>query len=171
MNRNNILQHWIQAKSFWIALIILSLSMNGLALFFQYVLEEPPCILCIHFRLLFVLITFFAIIGLLVRKNKALRIIALTGILGAFTFMTERAYQTLGTEKGFVSGECSAILNFPDWIAVDRWIPWLFQPMTSCGRTPELFFGITMAEALMAFTIVMTLLMAWSLLAAIRDKS
>jgi len=83
------------------------------------------------------------------------------GILTSFAFMTERAYQLLGTERRFIDGECSAGLNFPDWIAVDKWIPWLFQPMTSCGYTPEVLFGITMAESLMVFTVVMLLFCLW----------
>jgi len=161
MSINSRLQQWIQGKTLWIGFILLSLSMEAIALYYQYVLNEPPCILCIHFRLLFVAIIIFSLLGLLTHKFKLLRIISMLGILSSFAFMTERAYQLLGTERRFIDGECGFGLNFPDWIAVDKWVPWLFQPMTSCGYTPEVLFGITMAESLMVFTVVMLLFSLW----------
>jgi len=168
MSINSRLQQWMQGKTLWIGLILLSLSMEAVALFYQYVLNEPPCILCIHFRLLFVAIIIFSLLGLLTHKSKLFRVISMLGVVSSFAFMTERAYQLLGTERRFIDGECGFGLNFPDWIAVDKWVPWLFQPMTSCGYTPEVLFGITMAESLMVFTIVMLLLSLWLFVLALK---
>lgn len=162
MNKiSTTLQRWIKGKTLWVGLILLSLSMEAVAWFYQYIMDEPPCVLCIHFRLLFVAIIIFSIIGLLTRRYKIGNIVSAFGILASFGFMTERAYQTLGTERRFITSECTFGLNFPDWIAVDKWFPSFFQPMTSCGYTPEILFGITMAEALMVFTIIMTLFSVW----------
>lgn len=171
MSINSTLQHWINSKILWIGLIVLSLSMEGIALFFQYVLDEPPCITCIHFRLLFVVIILFSIIGLITYKSKIGRMISVVGVALSFFFMTERAYLLLGTERRFITGECGFALDFPDWIAVDKWVPWLFQPMTSCGYTPEILFGITMAESLMAFTVIMSLFSLWLIFSTFRKKS
>ncbi|MCF6190497.1 MAG: disulfide bond formation protein B [Cocleimonas sp.] len=157
MKINSILHQMIKGKTLWIGLIMLSLSMLGVAWFYQYFMDEPPCVLCIHFRLLFVVIIIVSLIGLLTRHYKLGNILSSFGVLASFAFMTERAYQTLGTERRFITSECTFGLNFPDWIAVDKWFPSFFQPMTSCGYTPEILFGITMAEALMVFTVVMTL--------------
>lgn len=49
-------------------------------------------------------------------------------------------------------------LGLPAWLALDDWLPWLFEVQTSCGYTPELPLGITMAEALLAFSAALTLL-------------
>jgi len=168
MSINSRLQQWIQGKTLWIGLILLSLSMEAVALFYQYVLNEPPCILCIHFRLLFVAVILFSLLGLLTHKSKLFRVLSMLGVVSSFAFMTERAYQLLGTERRFIDGECGFGLNFPDWIAVDKWVPWLFQPMTSCGYTPEVLFGITMAESLMVFTIVMLLFSLWLFVLALK---
>ena len=171
MNFNATLKYWIKSKILWIGLILLSLSMEGVAVFYQYVLNEPPCILCIHFRLLFIAVIIFSIIGLLTRDSKIANIFSLVGTAASFGFMTERAYQLLGTERLFISGECGFGLNFPDWFAVDKWLPSFFQPMTSCGYTPEVMFGITMAEALMVFTVVMTLFSIWAFVVALSKRS
>jgi disulfide bond formation protein DsbB len=71
--------------------------------------------------------------------------------------MLEVAYQLLGTERGFILSECSVASIFPTWFALDQWIPWLFEIQTTCGYTPVIGFGITMAEALMMFSIGFTL--------------
>jgi len=168
MSINSRLQQWVQGKKLWIGLILLSLSMEAVALFYQYVLNEPPCILCIHFRLLFVAVILFSLLGLLTHKSKLFRVLSMLGVVSSFAFMTERAYQLLGTERRFIDGECGFGLNFPDWIAVDKWVPWLFQPMTSCGYTPEVLFGITMAESLMVFSVVMLLFSLWLFVLALK---
>lgn len=170
MKINLILKHWITSKILWLGLILLSFAMLGVAWFYQYILDEPPCVLCIHFRLLFVVIILFSIIGLLSSKSKIGNILSAFGVFASFAFMAERAYQLLGTERRFINSECSFGLNFPDWIAVDKWFPSFFQPMTSCGYTPEILFGITMAEALMVFTIVMTLFSLWVFILSLLRK-
>jgi len=165
------LQCAIQGKSFWVALIILGLSLELIAVFYQYVMEEPPCILCIHFRLLVVLLIIFAFLGLLFRSTRGGRIVMSFSLLVVFATMLERAYVLLGTERGFVKGECAATLNFPDWIAVDKWLPSFFEPWTSCGQTPQLFLGITMAEALTAFSVILLLLAFGMLIASFQTTS
>jgi disulfide bond formation protein DsbB len=160
--------HWLQTKTPWVSLILLSILMLGVALFYQYQLDELPCVVCIHFRLLFVLVILFAVLGLFTRKSKFGNIISSLGIVSSFAFMTERAYVLLGTERRFIHGECSFGLNFPDWIAVDKWLPWIFEPKTSCGYTPTIFFGITMAETLMVFSIVMSLATLWMFVSSLR---
>jgi disulfide bond formation protein DsbB len=66
--------------------------------------------------------------------------------------LLERSYQLLGTERGFVFGDCGFDLGLPSWLALDTWFPALFRVEASCGYTPELVFGITMAEALIVFS-------------------
>ena len=158
----------MQGNLFWIALILLGVALEGVALFYQYYMEEPPCILCIHFRLWVILLMVFSSFGLLLKSIKTGLIIISTLILFVFAGMLERSYQLLGTERGFIDGACAATLNFPDWIAVDKWMPSFFMPWTSCSYTPVLFFNITMAEALTVFSVTMVLLAVGMLVASAR---
>jgi disulfide bond formation protein DsbB len=48
----------------------------------------------------------------------------------------------------------------PDWFAVDRWLPWLFEVRNLCSYTPEIALGISMAEALLGIAAALTLFIA-----------
>lgn len=166
----NKLQELLKGKSLWLLLILFGLSMEGVALFYQYVLEEPPCVLCIHFRLLFMAIILISLFALVVKSFRAGRVISVLMILFTSLGLAERSYQLLGTERHFVLSDCSFNLNFPAWAAVDEWMPWLFKPLTSCGYTPEIIFGITMAESLSALSVVMVFSSVILLVASFMSK-
>ena len=145
--------HW-----YWLSGIFLGLMLLGIALYFQFVLEELPCLMCIQVRLLVTLLVIFASIGLFCRHNRILNTIAHLSIVLTAASLSERSYQLLGTERGFVFADCGFSLGLPDWFAIEDWFPWLYRVETSCGYTPEIIFGITIAETLMVLSVVLLLL-------------
>lgn len=140
--------HW-----YWLLYIGGGLTMLAIALYFQHVREELPCLLCIQVRLLISLLVIVPLAALLGRSIKRINTFAHLSIVLVAAVMVERAYQLLGTERGFVFGDCGFNLGLPAWFAIDEWLPWLYRVETSCGYTPEIIFGITMAEALMAMSV------------------
>jgi disulfide bond formation protein DsbB len=156
-----------KSSLYWLALALIGLSFEAVALFYQYVLDEMPCVLCIQVRLWVMALIMVALLVLLLRRLRfmpvvghLLRVVIAAGLL-------ERSYQLLGTERGFVIGECGFDLNLPAWFTPDQWFPAVFQVQTSCGYTPELLFGITMAEALIVASAIFVLLSVAMLVAAI----
>ena len=158
------LQEWMQGKVFWLGLILLGFILESVALYYQYILQEPPCVLCIHFRLLTALLIIFSTVGLWLRGNRTGRIFTSFLLLSTFAGMAERSYQLLGTERGFVLGSCSMDLGLPQWFAIQDWIPWLFEVKTTCGYTPIIAFNISMAEALTAMSIFLVVFSTFMLL-------
>ena len=142
----------------WLILIVLGLTLEAVALYYQYELQTLPCTLCIKFRVFVVLLMLVALIGLWLKQYKAGLWFASILLLLVALGMLEVSYQLLGTERGFILSECSVASIFPTWFALDQWIPWLFEIQTTCGYTPIIGFGITMAEVLMMFSIGLTLL-------------
>ncbi|HEY9052592.1 MAG TPA: disulfide bond formation protein B, partial [Gammaproteobacteria bacterium] len=57
------------------------------------------------------------------------------------------------------------------WFAIDKWFPQVFGVWTSCGYTPELLFGITMAEGLLIISMVLALISLMIALAIFANKS
>ena len=144
-----------QGRGYWLVYITGSLLLMTAALYFQYIREELPCLMCIQVRILLSLLILIAVIGLSTRKHPLMNALAnISTVLVALT-MSERAYQLLGTERGFVFSDCGFDLGLPAWLALDEWLPWLFRVETTCGYTPEIVFGITIAESLMVLSILL----------------
>jgi len=155
---NNIIE-WLKTIShsrwYWLVYITGSLCLLSEALYFQHILELQPCLMCIQVRLLFSLLIIVSLVGLLSRNHRAVNTIAHMSVVLIAISLLERSYMLLGTERGFVFSDCGFNLGLPAWFAIDDWLPWLYRVETTCGYTPELIFGITMAEALMALSVLL----------------
>ena len=152
---------------YWLGLVLLGLSFETIALFYQYVIEEMPCALCIQVRLWMAALI---IVSLLVMTLCRVRFVPLLGHVLTVVIaagLLDRAYQLLGTERGFAVGDCGFDLGLPAWFSPDKWFPAIFQVETSCGYTPELLFGISMAEALIVFSPLFLLFTVGMTIAAI----
>ena len=152
-------------RLYWWFLILCGICFEGVALFYQYVLEYGPCPLCIHTRILVMAFVLIAILALFFRSSWATRVFHLL-IVVVMLGLSERAYVLLGTERGFVLTECGVDSGLPAWFALDQWFPLMFEVKESCGYTPQMLFGISMAEALIVVFPLMLLLSLLMLIAA-----
>jgi len=144
-------------KPIWLIFILISLILESVALIYQYILGYPPCVVCIHIRLLLATFMILACLGLCVRFYPSLRVVNLLALLGVFAVSIERSWVLLGTERGFIFGSCGFDLGLPAWLALDEWLPFLFKVHATCGYTPDVAFGVTMAEVLVVFFCTMAL--------------
>ncbi len=130
------------------------------ALFYQYGLGEEPCQVCIHARLW---VSLWAITGFIIffmPQTFATRSAGHLTLLIAGVGLAERALYLYRLENGIGDGSCEFQLGMPDWFAVDRWLPWLFEVRNLCSYTPEIALGISMAEALLGIAAALTLFIA-----------
>ncbi len=147
-------------RRYWAALILIGIALEAAALYYQYVLDEWPCVLCIHIRIWIVAFILLGVVALLdtrsrllMRTAHGLNTLIMAGLL-------ERSWRVLAVERGWVFGDCDMDLGMPAWFALDKWIPPLFEVQTSCGYTPLLFSGITMAEVLLVFSVALLIISA-----------
>ncbi len=158
---NNFVQQLQQislSKWYWLLYITAGTALLTAALYFQFVLEELPCLICIQIRLLISLMIVLAFAGLFFCNNRVTNSLAHLSTVVIALSLTERSYQLLGTERGFVFGDCGFSLGLPAWFAIEYCLPCMYRVETSCGYTPEIIFGITMAETLMLMSVLMVLL-------------
>ncbi len=152
------INRYASSRLYWLGLMLISISMLVAALFYQYVLNEWPCVLCIQVRLWFTLLLLVSILMLALPTLSYLRHFSNMLVLIVAIGLADRSYQLLGTERGFIFSDCGFDLGLPSWFALDKWLPSIYRVDASCGYTPELLFGITMAEALMVFSVLFILL-------------
>ena len=155
------LSHFLQSRWYWLSLALFGVVLLGVALFYQYALGDEPCQVCIHARLWVVAFTLIALIMLIAPQTSLLRVLGNLGVIIAGTGLFERARYLYQLENGIGDGSCQFQLGMPDWFAVDRWMPWLFEVRNLCSFTPEMLFGLSMAETLMGMGAGLSLLAAW----------
>ena len=157
-------------KYYWLALVGIGIAMETSALLFQHVGGDEPCILCIHVRLWVMGFTFTALLAYFLRHLLYI-IPTIHLLITAMMFgLLDTSWELLQTERGNIMGSCSFDLGMPEWFAIDKWLPALFEVRASCAETPELLFGITMAEALTLFSLVMVIASAALTMGAIATK-
>lgn len=145
----NKLSNISRSTGYWLLLIAMGMASEGIALFYQYVLDFRPCVMCIQVRIWILGFIIIASLALLVRGSAKLLVVMHVLNTLIMIGLVERSYQLLGTERGWVFGSCDFDLGLPQWLALEEWLPAIFKVWEACGYTPELLFGVTMAEALL----------------------
>ncbi len=162
----SLIKIFSQGKLYWGFLLILCLSFEAVALYYQYVLDEWPCVLCIHIRIWIAGIIVVSLIALLSKPGLwSTRFFHFLSTIMAIGFV-ERSWRVLAVERGWIFSECNMESGLPDWFALDKWFPTLFEVKTSCGYTPCILFKISMAEILMIASAGLMLLSLLLLLSA-----
>ncbi len=156
-----------RSGGYWGVLLLLGLAMEGLALFYQYQLDYGPCVLCIHVRIWLLGMIAVAAAALWLRQRASTVVTAHGLVTLLMAGMVERSYQLLGTERGWFFGSCNMDAGLPDWFALDRWFPAVFEVKEACGYTPQLLLGITMAEALIVYSLLLLALSSVLMLAGL----
>ncbi|MFT5549686.1 MAG: disulfide bond formation protein DsbB [Candidatus Azotimanducaceae bacterium] len=148
----NLFKNIGDRNSYWIILILLGLSMEAVGLYYQYVLDEWPCVLCIHIRIWILGFIMVAFLALLLKRFKP--IIPALHILNSLMMIgfVERSWQTLAVERGWIFGNCNMDAGLPSWFQLDQWFPLVFEVKAACGYTPFMLFNISMAEILMVLS-------------------
>ena len=164
----NKLNSVFNSRRYWAGLALVGVAALAVALYYQYGVGDEPCQVCIHARLWVVAFTLIALVMLITPQIKILRILGNGGVLIAGVGLTERARYLYRLENGIGDGSCQFQLGMPDWFAVDRWMPWLFEVRNLCSFTPEMLFGVSMAESLMASAIGISLLAVLALAGELR---
>jgi|TARA_B110000908_G_scaffold171736_1_gene235628 disulfide bond formation protein DsbB len=149
----------------WLLLAISALFLELCALFFQYYMGLAPCIMCIYQRVALWGIFLAGIIGYLGHQFTWTRILAylswatgaIWGLLIAIEHVTIQSSNSL-----FYS--CEYVPNFPEWLPLHLWLPWLFEATGDCGDINWQFFGHSMPQIMIVTFTFYTMLLAFILI-------
>jgi len=133
----------------WIMLALAALGLELAALYFQYQLNLPPCVLCVYERTAVMGILFSGVIAalapwMLIFRGVAILIWGVSAGWGLQLAIKHTGMQLFPSP----SNTCDFAANYPDWAKLDEWFPWLFQPTGFCEEIQWQFFGFTMPQTM-----------------------
>ena len=144
----------------WLLLTISALALEATALFFQYVMNLEPCIMCVYQRLAILAIIIAGAIGSLGYQYSIARLSAFilwgTGAIWGLLIAAEHIEMQSNNSSLFFS--CDIIPNFPSWAPLHEWIPVLFEVTGDCGEISWQFLGFSMPQWMLAIYAVYSLL-------------
>jgi disulfide bond formation protein DsbB len=160
-----------RSNAYWLAMAVGALALEGAALYYQYVLNEYPCVVCIHVRIWVAALAVVGILGLALKRSRGGLVVANLLSLATAVGFAERSWKTLAIERHWIEElSCTMDAGLPTWFALDHWFPAVFGVQASCGFTPIIAFNITMAESLMAISAVAVVVTALVTAANLRSR-
>lgn len=148
------LAHLAQRWQSWASVIAICVALEAGAVYYQQALLYFPCELCIYTRVWIAAIALLALVGLAVRMQPWAVRGVLVGQIALSVGLGGVVWKLLALDYGFAgAGACSLYARFPSWAPLDRWLPLLFEVQATCGETPEVLFGLSMADGLAAITV------------------
>lgn len=147
----NKLSDVFNTRHYWAGLALFGAALFAVALYYQYVVGEEPCQVCIHARLWVVALVLVGTMMCWLPLNRGTQLVANLVVVVSGAGLGERAWYLYQLENGIGNGSCQFQLGMPDWFAVDRWFPSLFEVRNLCSFTPGMLFGLSMAEWLLLF--------------------
>ena len=144
----NFLSNLATNKRAWQLLAISALGLELAALFFQYVLDLAPCIMCIYQRVAIWAIFFAGVVGSLGTQYIVARFAAFTlwGTGAIWGLIIALEHVEIQSSKMSFLFSCEFVPNFPSWAPLHEWIPALFAATGDCGDINWQFLGHTMPE-------------------------
>jgi disulfide bond formation protein DsbB len=150
----------------WLLLAISALSLEMVALYFQYIMDLKPCIMCVYQRVAILGIALAGAIGYLGCQYMLARLFAyiLWGVGAVWGLLIAIEHVEIQASSGSLFFSCEFIPNFPSWAPLHEWIPFLFEATGDCGEISWEFFGYSMPQwmvvvyGLFAFALFMVLL-------------
>lgn len=133
----------------WLLLGFSALIFELCALTFQYYMGLAPCIMCIYQRLAIVGIFCAGVIGGLGAQSIIARLAAYiswgVGSIWGLIIALEHV-EIQSSDSLFYT--CEYVPNFPSWLPLHQWMPWLFEATGDCGDIKWQFLGFSMPQVM-----------------------
>ena len=144
----NYLSNITTSQRPWLLLATSALGLELSALFFQYVLDLAPCIMCVYQRLAILAIFFAGAIGTVGYNKTIARSLAYTlwGTGAIWGLIIALEHVEIQASSGSLFFSCEFIPNFPTWAPLHEWIPFLFEASGNCGEISWQFLDYSMPQ-------------------------
>ncbi|MDR9829539.1 disulfide bond formation protein DsbB [Vibrio sp. FNV 38] len=140
-------QTFSKSRFSWLLLLAIIVCFEATALYFEHVMLLAPCVMCIYERVAMLGITGAALLGALAPGNSLVRWLGLIG--WGFS-----AYRGLSLSIEHVNYQfnpspfktCDIFVSFPDWLPLNKWVPWMFEAYGDCSKVVWEFLSLSMPQ-------------------------
>lgn len=146
----------------WLLLALSAFALELCALFFQYVLDLAPCIMCVYQRVAIGAIILAGLTGFIGARFLLVRTVAYTlwAVGAIWGLLIALEHVEMQGNSGSLFFSCDIIPNFPSWAPLHEWIPFLFEATGDCGDINWQFIGYSMPQWMIVVYAVYTLAFA-----------
>lgn len=168
----NFLANIGRQTSAWVLLFLSALSLEIAALYFQYMLELRPCIMCIYQRTAVFGILFAALLPI-ISNNILTRLIAYVGVGISAVWGLLIAIEHVEIQNAnSLFAICEIVPNFPTWAPLHEWLPSIFAATGDCGDINWSFAGLSMPKwMIVVFSVYCAMLFVVLLSKAVNKKA
>ncbi|NKF51568.1 disulfide bond formation protein DsbB [Shewanella sp. WXL01] len=166
------LTRFSQSRQSWTILFISGLALELAAAFFQYVMHLDPCVMCIYIRVAVLGIMAAGLIGMIAPKVWLVRLVGLVtwAVSAAWGLKLANELNEMQVNPNPFS-TCSFFAEFPDFMPLDKWMPFFFEPRGMCSDIPWSFMGVTMTQWMMLGFLVYLLTLVLMLIPALKPAA
>lgn len=165
------LQRFCHQRTSWALLFVSGLALELAALYFQYVLNFDPCVMCIYIRVAVLGIMLSALVGLIMPQYWIVRFLGMGGWLVSSVWGVKLAIELNEMQVNpSPFSTCSFFPEFPNFMPLDKWLPQVFSPTGMCGESVWSFMSISMVQWMIIGFVVYCLLWLVMVLPALTPK-
>jgi disulfide bond formation protein DsbB len=152
----------VTSRYAWLLLALSALGLELAALYFQYARRLEPCVLCVYERNAVALIFLAGVIGFINPNKAVLRIAGYLMWAGGTAWGLYLSIKHSGIQMGLIedSASCDFVANYPTWMQLDKWIPWMFNPTGFCEDIQWQFLGLSMPQSMVVINVVYLIVFA-----------
>lgn len=144
------LNHISRGRGAWFLLMLFALAFEMCALFFQYMLDLAPCVMCIYERVAMFGIIAAGFIGMMAPSNFLVRWfgILLWGVSAAWgiKLSVEHVSYQFPDPNELFGPTCDIFVTFPSWAPLNVWIPSIFEASGECSKIVWQFLTLSMPQ-------------------------
>jgi disulfide bond formation protein DsbB len=145
----------------WALLAVSAVTLELVALWFQYGMQLDPCVKCVYERLAVFGIALAGLIGLSRPAALWIRVPAYGLWLLSAGWGLRLAVEHVAIQQDpQLALSCTFAAEFPAWARLDEWLPWLFQPTGYCDDVQWQWLSLSMAQWMVVVFAVYLLILA-----------
>lgn len=135
-----------KGRGAWLLLALTAFALEMSALFFQHIMQLPPCVMCIYERCALFGVMGAGIVGAIAPKTPLRWVAVLIWLYSAWEGLRLSWEHTMIQLHPSPFVTCDFAARFPSWLPLDKWLPSVFVASGDCAVKSWSFLTLSMPQ-------------------------